>query len=194
MGTSITTTSMRPTCITITRTRKADGGAMTAVKAPRRTRWLQRFSTCVAITLLASWPFAHRYTSFGLDLETRDAGRVRCTYWRVRWPRDGSLVFAHIVEHREVGSGPVEPFDLGGRFLQRAVPVPTDGVWQEQGFWWIDVDAANGPVPPIVAGADRAWLVGVPHWLVALAAVVMAAWMNGRSSPQGLADNPDHVG
>src|SRR4051812_45845542 len=36
--------------------------------------------------LLLTWPLAWKYTSLGLDIETRNGPITECTYYRVRWP------------------------------------------------------------------------------------------------------------
>ncbi len=125
-------------------------------------RWLAIGGAIVAVL---SWPFAYRYTSLGLDLERQQDGRIGCTFYRLRWPGDGSVALAWIVEHRELASGALEPFDLGARFLQPVPGLAANGFWQQHGFWWVCVDE-RAPAPPIVAGADRALRIGIPHWLV----------------------------
>lgn len=146
----------------------------------------RRGRRAIAIAALASaaaallwWPFAYRYTSLGLDLEARDGDAVRCTFWRLRWPGDGSLLLAWLVEHRPTASGPVEPFDLGCALLQPPRELAPQGFWQRQGFWCVDVQAGEA-APPIVAGAERAFAVGVPHWLLVVAAVAIAGLSCGR--------------
>jgi hypothetical protein len=142
----------------------------------RAARWVLG----VALAALVWWPLGCRYTSFGLDLECERDGRVDCTFYRLRWPGDGSVALAWIAEHRAVASGPLEPFDLGASFLQPAPDLRPDGFWQRHGFWWVAVEPGAGPAPPIVAGADRALLVGVPHWAVVVVLLVAAASLQRR--------------
>jgi len=142
-------------------------------------RWL---ATALACAALASWPLAYHYTSFGLDLERLQDGRVCGTFYRWRWPGDGSLTLARLVEHREPGEHRLEPCDLGGSFWQPAPDLAAEGFWQRHGFWWVVVGPTSAAVPPIVAGADRALLVGVPHWLLVLATVAAAVRLHVRAA------------
>ena len=146
--------------------------------AERPSRRLLRLAALAGAVLgLVTWPMACRYTSFGLDLERAEGAQVRQTFWRLRWPGDGSVALVWIAEHRDLAAGAVEPWDLGGAFLEPAPRLAASGFWQDHGFWWVDADAASGAVPGIVGGADRAVLVGVPHGLVALLLALGAAWL-----------------
>lgn len=149
----------------------------------RRRQLVRSAVSAAAAALLLWWPFAYRYTSFGLDCECAQGGGVEQTFWRLRWPGDGSVALAFLVEHRAADSGSLEPFDLGGSFLQAAAELRAEGFWQRHGFWWVRVNAATGPAPPIVAGADCALLVGVPHWLLVAVAALVAARLWLRASP-----------
>lgn len=136
-----------------------------------------RLLRILTVLALATLPAAWRYSSFGLDFERASGADTEGTYWRLRWPGDGSVALCWLREQRSGAPGPA--IDLGGRFLQRAVdPRPANG-WQRLGFWWIDADAAIAPVPHIVAGAERAFLIGAPHWLLALA-LASATWLQHR--------------
>jgi len=147
---------------------------------PRGRRAVRRASILAACLGLAAWPFAFRYTSVGLDFERGDGDVVRQTFVRLLWPGDGSVALAWIAEHRDVGSGAVEPWDLGGALLEPAPRFAADGFWQQCGFHWLDADAQRAPVPALVAGADRAVLVGAPHGLFVAAAAALAAWLHRR--------------
>lgn len=147
---------------------------------PDAHRRVARGVLVIALAALGWWPLACRYTSFGLDLECERDGRIDCTCCRLRWPGDGSVALAWIVEHRASDSGPLEPFDLGGAFLQPAPELHAAGFWQRHGFWWVDVAPGAGAAPPIVAGADRALLVGVPHWAVVALLLVAGASLQRR--------------
>ena len=123
--------------------------------------------------LLAMWPVSHRYTSLGIDLESPAAdGRVRCTFYRLRWPGDGSVCLARLVESRAATAKPLERFDLGGRFFKPAKAVCPANGWNRAGFWYVTRPgtpqaAADGMAP----GASEVFLMGAPHWL----AVVISA-------------------
>ena len=93
----------------------------------------------LALTVLvALWPLSHRYTSFGIDLESPDGGdRVRCTFYRIKWPGDGSVCVGRLVEHRAADAKPLERFDLGGRFFKPAKETWPASAWNRLGFWWV---------------------------------------------------------
>lgn len=146
-----------------------------AWRAPWWVRWNRNVAVALAAAALAFWPFVGFYTSVGCEFEEPAGTMVRGTYWRVRWPGDGSVVLACIVEHRPAEAGGLQPFDLGGVFLRRAQPIAAEGWWQRHGFWWVRVREDAPKVPPIVAGADRAMLAGVPHWLLTLVLLTGAA-------------------
>lgn len=131
--------------------------------------------TILAVAAAAFWPFTHRYTSFGLDLERANGDVVECSYWRLRWPGDGSFALCHETATRANDGRPVVAWDLGGRFLEPAPRLVAESFWARHGFWWIRHETAAGPAPPIVAGSTTAHLVAVPHWLVLAALAVIAA-------------------
>lgn len=126
----------------------------------------------VALALLACWPLAWRYSSFGIDLEHPAGDSVECVFYRLRWPGDGSVCVARVVEHRAPEGRPLEPWDLGGAFLRPAPDLHPATTWQRLGFWCFDI-AAGEPAPAIVAGADSAVIVGVPHWLLVVIALAL---------------------
>lgn len=156
---------------------------MTARLGPRLLRgglWL------AFAAALATWPIAHRYTSFGVDRERLDGARVRCDFWRVRWPGDGSLAAG--VETTWRDGGPIAACDLGGRFLLPAHELAPRDAGERAGFWCVRHAGAAAAAPPIVAGAERAFLIAVPHWLVVVAtAVVALAATAGRLRAQPVA-------
>jgi hypothetical protein len=118
--------------------------------------------------LLVLWPLSHRYTSLGLDLEQPEANaRVRCTFYRLRWPGDGSVCVCRLVEHRAADAKPLERFDLGGRFFKPPKETRPASIWNPFGFWWItDPKAPAAAAPAMAPGASEVFLVGVPHWLL----------------------------
>lgn len=123
------------------------------------------------VLLLAWWPFVYHYTSVGLDFEQRVDGGVDGIYWRVRWPSDGSIVLARIVHRtKDVGDTlqPVDAFDFGGTFLKPAQATDGETFFENLGFWCRSVDAREAKVPDAVKDAERAFLIGVPHVLLAL--------------------------
>ncbi len=138
---------------------------------------------CLSVVLVAAafWPWAGRYTSFGLDLERKDECGVRCDFVRLRWPGDGSVVACVETTHRLEASGPVVPWDLGARFLCDAPPVRADGLAERLGFHWVLHRPGDGEPPPIVAGSESALAVGVPHWFVIVVAAVLAQRLGRRA-------------
>jgi hypothetical protein len=134
--------------------------------------WVVAWLWLASAVLVALWPLSHRYTSFGIDLERSDAGdRVRCTFFRIKWPGDGSVCVGRLVEHRAANAKPLERFDLGGRFFKPAKETWPASVWNRWGFWW--VTQPGGPqaaAPGMAAGASEVFVVGVPHWVLVVAA------------------------
>lgn len=129
----------------------------------------------LVVVLLAAWPLTYRYSSVGLDIETSRAETVESRFYRVRWPGDGSVWVGWIDEHRPAARGARGGVDLGALVLQEPRPMPPRSTWNELGFWWQDVVAARGDQPSAAAPqADRVMLVGAPHWLFVLLAVVLA--------------------
>lgn len=117
---------------------------------PRRSERGRRVPRNVALVVAAAtlgfWPFAARYTSFGIDTEHEDGDRIRCDWWRVRWPGDGRVGLLHEVTWRPHDARPVERFDLGGAFLRDEAP----------------------------PGAGAALALAVPHWLLVIATTAIA--------------------
>ena len=135
----------------------------------------------VLVVLLIAWPLTYRYTSVGLDLESRHGQRVDQTFYRVRWPGNGSMLVGRIDEHRDLSTGKVQRLDLGAEILRPARPIGTRSTWNRLGFWWVHADTAAGDPPTDAAPhADRVWFVGVPHWLLVLLALAMAVRSRAR--------------
>ena len=129
----------------------------------------------VLLVLLVAWPLTYRYTSVGLDVEASRGQTVAQTFYRVRWPGNGSVLVGRIDEHRDASTGRVQRLDLGADFLKRARPIEAHSTWNRLGFWWIHADVAGGDRPTDAAPhADRVWFVGVPHWLLVLVAAAAA--------------------
>ena len=156
----------------------------------RRTVWV------VLVVLLVAWPLTYLYTSVGLDLESSRGQAVDQTFYRVRWPGNGSVLVGRIDEHRDASSGRVQQLDLGADVLKKARPIETHSTWNRLGFWWIHADVAGGDPPTDAAPhADRVWFVGVPHWLLVLlaAAAAVRSLVRGRGrvrDAEVVADRP----
>ncbi|MEQ1891314.1 MAG: hypothetical protein ABL998_02130 [Planctomycetota bacterium] len=109
-----------------------------------------------------------RYSSVGLDHNLRSGEAGLVTYYRVRWPGDGSLWVgrsSHRVPRAQLSRYPLEP---GGRLLGSPVIPRPSSRWNRLGFWCVtDVDAdplgmLNWPDP-----VQSHWL-GMPGWLPTL--------------------------
>ncbi len=156
-------------------------------RPPQLTRGSRRAGAaparaCLSAVLIAAfWPWAGRYTSFGLDLERKDERGVRCDFVRLRWPGDGSVVACVETTHRPEASGPVVPWDLGARFLCDAPTVRAEGLAERLGFRCVLHRPGDGETPPIVAGSESAIAVGVPHWFGIVVAAVLAHRLGRRA-------------
>jgi len=108
-----------------------------------------------------------------------EGAQVRFTYWRVRWPGDGSLRLGGGAHYRPLESAPVEAFDLGGVFFQPAQRAVPRSFWNRLGFWWVDEEGEG-------EGASFIWRrwIGIPSWLpLLLPAAIMVRWRRaGRGS------------
>jgi hypothetical protein len=155
--------------------------------------WIIAVLWLVSAVLLALWSRNHRYTSLGLDLEQPDGPtRVRCTFYRLRWPGDGSVCVGRLVEHRAADAKALERFDLGGRFFKAAKETRPQTAWNRFGFWWItDPKTPVAAAPGMAPGASEAFLVGVPHWLLCVLSVAIAllATIRRRKTPRASSDS-----
>jgi hypothetical protein len=125
-----------------------------------------RFALAVFVLLLITWPLTFRYTSVGIDTEHADGATVRERFWRVRWPGDGSVMVGWVDQHRSPDKHALEPFDLGGTFLQPSKAIPPESIWNRLGFWYVHR----------LKGRDGAWLVGVPHWGLIVLSGLTLVW------------------
>lgn len=143
---------------------------MVSRRALVRAGWIGLLGASVALWLVGCF----RYTSLGLDRNVASGADGVVTYYRIRWPGDGSLWLgcsAHRVPRAELSRYPLEP---GGRLLgDPVIPRPASR-WNRAGFWLVtDVEAdplgvLNWPDP-----VRSRWL-GVPGWLPAL--LLMGLW------------------
>jgi hypothetical protein len=159
------------------------------------TRWIVAVVSAGLAVLLGLWPLSHRYTSLGLDLEQADGpSRARCTFYRLRWPGDGSVCVGRLVTHRPAHAKPLARFDLGGRFFQPAMPTTPATAWNRLGFWWItDPNTPAAAAPAMAPGASEVVLVGVPHWLAVAVAGASAypVWRRrSRRTRAGVLQSP----
>jgi hypothetical protein len=153
----------------------------------RTRRWVVAGTWVGLATLVALWPLSHRYTSFGIDLESPDGGdRVRCTFYRIKWPGDGSVCVGRLVEHRAANAKSLERFDLGGRFFKPGKETWPASVWNRWGFWWVTRPGGpQGAAPGMAPGASEVFLVGVPHWLLVVAGGWVALVLGAEACGKG---------
>lgn len=119
-----------------------------------------------------------RYSSLGLDHNASNAGGGLVTYYRIRWPGDGSLWFglcSHRVPRSQLSRYPLEP---GGRLFAAPMSPAPSSRWNRLGFWLAtDVEAdplgvLNWPDP-----VRSRWLA-LPGWLPTL--VLAGLWWRAR--------------
>ena len=128
----------------------------------------------LAVMWLTSYDF---YTSFGVDTERVEGSTVRSTYYRVRWPGDGSFRVGGGAASHALAGDSVDPFDLGGTFFQpprRSVP---RSFWNRVGFWWV-----KAPEPREGPQLCTFW-IGVPSWLLPLVTGASVVLVTRTRSP-----------
>ena len=133
--------------------------------------WIIACLWLASATLLVGSPLSCRYTSLGLDLESQPSPTtIRCTFYRHRWPRDGSVCRARLVTHRPADPAkPLAPLDLGGDFFRPAKPTHPATSWNRRGFWLLNrPDTPEASAPAMAPGASEVFLVGLPHWVATL--------------------------
>ncbi len=125
-------------------------------------------SFLLSLTFLILWLFSYGfYTSLGVDMDRADGPYVTSTYYRIRWPGNGSFWIGGGAFRRSYSKKPLEPFDLGGSFLQAPRRPPPQSVWNRLGFW---------QVRTVGDGAWQFW-IGVPSWCpVLLTGVLPVQW------------------
>jgi hypothetical protein len=116
------------------------------------------------------WLFSYGfYTSLGVDTDRADGPYVMSSYYRIRWPGDGSFWIGGGAYRHAYEGKPLEPFDLGGRFfLAPRRPMP-QSFWNRIGFWLIQIGLGNGKNGKTESAASQWQLwIGVPSWLPVL--------------------------
>lgn len=147
----------------------------------RRNRWqvatlLSYVSGAIALVFLfmafTAWS---RFTTIGIDSDKADAPYIYYSYYRIRWPGDGSFrIVGGAFRYGRAPGKALEPFDLGGRFFKPpAHREPPQSVWNQMGFWFHAVtwDDERNKTDPSAQKPWEAW-VGVPCFLP----VVLFAW------------------
>ncbi|HEX8325188.1 MAG TPA: hypothetical protein VF595_14900 [Tepidisphaeraceae bacterium] len=145
----------------------------------------RRIPLAVLLLLLVAWPMTYRYTSLGIDSDATDGSDVVSTYYRLRWPGNGIMMIGYLVERHPHRGMPIEAFDLGGTFLEPSRATPAVSRANRVGFWFIDVDPDRGDgFSPMAPHAQRAVLIGFPHWLLVVTASAWCAF-RGRLAGRG---------
>jgi hypothetical protein len=142
---------------------------------------MRRSTTVVLVALLVLWPLTFRYSSVGVDLTSRQGPDPQTTFYRLRWPGNGSAFVGLI--RQDPGKGQTKGIDLGGDVLKPAHHVPVQSTWNRLGFFRVDFDRLrDDPAPVIASDANRVWLVGFPHWLLVLGWLCLVLWrpLTGR--------------
>ncbi len=136
----------------------------------------------ILLLLLLTYPLAFKYyTSIGIDLETPDGPVVQCSFWRVRWPGDGSVMFGREDEPRSADKKVLERFDLGGAFFRPPLKLGPQTFWHRMGFRWVNYDRSrDGPHLEIAPFNQRAILLGFPYWLIILGWAGVVFWLRKR--------------
>ena len=116
-----------------------------------------------------------RFTTIGIDSDKADGPFVFYSYYRIRWPGDGSFrVVGGAFRYGHTPGKAMEPFDLGGRFFKPPPSKePPQSLWNQMGFWfyagkWDDERTKTDLSAP---KPWEAW-IGVP----CLLPVVLFAW------------------
>jgi len=109
------------------------------------------------------WALSHHfYTSVGIDADQVKGNQVLSSYYRVRWPGNGSFWLGGEADYRPLSAGPVEKFDLGGVFFDRPPQRPKPrSFWNQAGFWWFKNSFRTQK------NHQPTWIfwIGVPSWL-----------------------------
>lgn len=156
-------------------------------RSGERSRWVSRlFTMALLLTTLAilllAFVGSFYYTSMGVDLEADEGDNVRCTYYRIRWPGDGSLWLGGGEHYRPLRLRPLCPFDPASSAFRKPEHFPEAlTFWNRLGFWWI-VDPVSDPCnkhghPKLTWGF---WF-GIPAWLPAVFTGLW--WWRRRSLP-----------
>jgi hypothetical protein len=106
------------------------------------------------------------YTSVGWDAEEVIDGRIKRSYYRVRWPGDGDFWVGGGAYYLPRLDRPVKSFDPASTSFVRPRHLPEPhSAWNHVGFWLLPDPAID---PCDRAGAPRllwGWWLGVPGWL-----------------------------
>jgi hypothetical protein len=126
---------------------------------------LHGLSWLVCLAFLVMWPFSYRfYTSFGIDTDQVDGGSVVRTFYRLRWPGDGSF-WMGAEAFRPPASEPLDAFDLGGAFFRAPRKPEPRSSWNRRGFWFIREQRKDTTLQAQSGTHVWSFWMGVPSWL-----------------------------
>ena len=145
---------------------------------PARRRFLPRsLAGLSGVTALAFFGMAlvsfSFFTTVGIDSDRGDAPFVYYSYYRIRWPGDGSFrVGGGAFRYKRDLRHALEPFDLGGRFFLPPHHTPQEtphSFWNRMGFWHI-ANSWDDERTRTDALAPKPWefWLGVPAFLPGL--------------------------
>jgi hypothetical protein len=123
----------------------------------------------ISTFFLALWIAGHyRYTTFGPDKNEMRGEQAYTTYYRVRWPGDGSMWLGYAGQPHEINKDSHKEWDLGGTFFAPPTLIEPKTDWQRAGFWNVP-NVENDPFEPLrYPGADESKWIGMPGWLPVL--------------------------
>ncbi len=140
--------------------------------APRKV-WLLKlwyallFIAALGFTSVACLSYRF-YISCGIDLEKAQEKYTLFTYYRFRWPDNGSLWIGAVTHYQAATDGPVEPFDLGGTWAYHTYQPPPRSFWNRIGFWWITQPMRDLETENRFPGPLWNFWIGMPSWLPGL--------------------------
>lgn len=122
------------------------------------------FSKTVLLLMLLGFSFFglssySHYTSVGVDRDQYNNDHIRHSYYRVRWPGNGSFWLGGGTSNRPLNSSkPFEGFDLAATFLDSNPVLPVaESNYNKVGFW----------LRSMTHPSKQFWL-GIPSWLPVL--------------------------
>ncbi|WP_125206283.1 hypothetical protein [Capsulimonas corticalis] len=124
---------------------------------------LKIISAVIAILFLLFWIMDFgRYTSVGVDSDSRHGPYVKQRYYRTPWIGDGSFwIGTGQYSFKDYPHYKLKPFDWGGRFFQRSRLIAPRSVWNHIGFWRYRILPMPSAHPELMP--RESWLA-IPGW------------------------------
>ena len=99
------------------------------------------------------------YTSIGINLDQYKQKKISHSYYRLRWPGNGSIWLGGGYSYRTLNSlKPFERIDLAATFLYSDPELPeVKSYYNKIGFWLISTNKSS-----------RQFWIGIPSWLPVL--------------------------